>query len=525
MSIKNIRLGDYSGYDRTTQTVIPMQDAEVNYTAVINTSGYNISTGNVDNIDIPLVAGSDNNINLLITNTLKLTANNGFKFNGFSLWQSGDEPIALPQTVIEYELTDDEIDHYSGIVGFIVATEVGASTPPPLPTPQPLPTTDKTIRLGNEKVYNRDTQMVELVQNTPIEYTAELYTKQYNPDTQLFEEHTYPLTVGVDNVVGVLSEIVLRLRSNSGKRINQFTLGYDESNPIVMPMNDVDYTFNPDLVEIDKAEFIITTEGGGIIPPEPDMVNVENNYLTTPQEYTAFKNELYSIVAGESMSGEGLNPAKYPTSAYVTSTKLYPFKIPTIELGESVKIIAKESVMDSKGTAIKGNIITLDIGDIVIDRVHNNALDYLNVTAELFIPFYSGSVDLDINLVMGKTINVKYEIIVNSGDTTINISDKATGTVLNVLKTTVGGDFPLFNAVEQDELVFTPQQALNSVRTAYVILSVPDYSQGLPKSVNTGVLTGVTGDVSATDVKLESNAYADEKLMIESILSQGITIK
>ena len=383
----------------------------------------------------------------------------------------------------------------------------------------------KTIRLGNEKVYNRDTQMVELVQNVPIEYTAELYTKQYNPNTQLFEEHTYPLTVGVDNVVGVLSEIVLRLRSNSGKRINQFTLGYDDSNPIVMPKNDVDYTFNPDLVAIDKAEFIVTTEGGGIIPPEPDRVNVENNYLTTPQEYTAFKNELYSIVAGEGMSGEGLNPAKYPTSTYVTSTKLYPFKIPTLELGESVKIIAKESVMTSKGTAIKGNVITLDIGDIAINRVHNNALDYLNVTGELFLPFYSGSVDLDINLMMGKTINVKYEIIVNSGDTTINISDKATGTVLNVLKTTVGGDFPLFNAVEQDELVFTPQQALNSVRTAYVILSVPDYSQGLPKSIKTGLLTGVTGDVSATDVKLESNAYADEKLMIENILSQGITIK
>ena len=175
--------------------------------------------------------------------------------------------------------------------------------------------------------------MVELVQNAPIEYTAELYTKQYNPDTQLFEEHTYPLTVGVDNVVGVLSEIVLRLRSNSGKRINQFTLGYDDSNPIVTPKNDIDYTFNPDLVEIDTAEFIVTTEGGEIIPPEPDGVNVENNYLTTPQEYTAFKNELYSIVAGEGMSGEGLNPAKYPTSTYVTSTKLYPFKIPTSELG------------------------------------------------------------------------------------------------------------------------------------------------------------------------------------------------
>ena len=519
MTIKNIRLGDYSGYDRTSQSVIPIQDAEVNYTAVINTSGYNMDTQNVDNIDHPLTVGVNNNINLLTTNTLKLTANNGFKFDGFSLWQGGAEPISLPQTVIEYELTDAEMEHYSGIVGFIVTTEVGASTP------QPLPTTNKTIRLGNAKVYNRETQVVELVQNVPIEYTAELYTKQYNPSTQLFEEHTYPLTVGVDNVVGVLSEIVLRLRSNSGKRINQFTLGYDESNPIVMPKNDIDYTFNPDLVEIGTAEFIVTTEGGGIIPPEPDRVNVENNYLTTPEEYTAFKNELYSIVAGEGMSGEGLNPAKYPTSTYVTSTKLYPFKIPANELGESVKIIAKESVMTSKGKAIKGNVITLDIGDIVINRVHNNALDYLNVTGELFLPFYSGSVDLDINLMMGKTINVKYEIIVNSGDTTINISDKATGTVLNVLKTTVGGDFPLFNAVEQDELVFTPQQAINSVRTAYVILSVPDYSQGLPKSVKTGVLTGVTGDVSATDVKLESNAYADEKLMIENILSQGITIK
>jgi len=519
MAIKNIRLGDYSGYDSNSQTVIPMQDGAVNYTAVINTSGYNIDTQNVDNIDTPLVVGSDNNINLLTTNTLKLTANNGFKFNGFSLWQGGAEPITLPQTVIEYELTDEEIEHYSGVVGFIITTEVGE------PTPQPLPTTDKTIRLGNEKVYNQETQMVELVQNAPIEYTAEIYTKQYNPSTQLVEEYTHPLTVGVDNVVGVLSEIVLRLRSNSGKRINQFTLGYDESNPIVMPKNDIDYTFNPDLVEISKAEFIVTTEDGEIIPPEPDGVNVENNYLTTPEEYTAFKNELYSIVAGESMSGEGLNPAKYPTSTYVTSTKLYPFKIPALELGESVKIIAKESVMTSKGTAIKGNVITLDIGDIAIDRVHNNALDYLNVTGELFLPFYSGSVDLDINLMMGKTINVKYEIIVNSGDTTINISDKTTGTVLNVLKTTVGGDFPLFNAVEQDELVFTPQQALNSVRTAYVILSIPDYSQGLPKSVKTGVLTGVTGDVSATDVKLESNAYADEKLMIENILSQGITIK
>ena len=123
MTIKNIRLGDYSGYYYASQTVIPMQDAEVNYTTVINTSGYNINTGNVDNIDIPLVVGVNNNINLLTTNTLKLTANSGFKFNGFSLWQGGAEPISLPQTVIEYELTDVEMEHYSGIVGFIITTD------------------------------------------------------------------------------------------------------------------------------------------------------------------------------------------------------------------------------------------------------------------------------------------------------------------------------------------------------------------------------------------------------------------
>ena len=160
-----------------------------------------------------------------------------------------------------------------------------------------------------------------------------------------------------------------------------------------------------------------------------------------------------------------------------------------------------------------------------IPLTHNNALDFIGVTAELYLPFYTGSINIDPNILIGKQVKIVCEIVVNTGDTTINIYDNDANTIVDIVKTMIGGDFPLFNAVNQDLLQFTPQQALNPIRQAYIIISRPNYSQNTPKAQRTGTLVGVKGEVTIQDIDLITNAYADEKLMIENLISQGVIIK
>ena len=389
----------------------------------------------------------------------------------------------------------------------------------------------KWIRLGNTTVYNPSVQSKVAIQNTNINYTAKLTDTYYDVSSQMMKTDTYDLVVGQANNITYKGSLKLLLTCNTGFKFEAFEVGiYGDNTPLEMPrIEPIEYSFS--IASYDSGQnFIVKTMEHVVIPdpepePKPTQPKVENDYLLTEQEFIAFRSELYQIVEGESITNESQTATKYTSNQFVTSVKLYPFKIPLEQLGDAVSIKVKKTTMTAKATTIKNSVIVLDMGIIDIPLTHNNALDFIGVTAELYLPFYTGSINIDPNILIGKKVKIVCEIVVNTGDTTINIYDNSTNTIVDIVKTMIGGDFPLFNAVNQDLLQFTPQQALNPIRQAYIILSRPDYSQNTPKAQRTGNLVGVKGEVTIQDINLITNAYADEKLMIENLISQGVIIK
>lgn len=396
---------------------------------------------------------------------------------------------------------------------------------------------------NGEQVYDVDSQTTigQWVGDTTCK--AELSYSEMNFDTYQQAEVVKPLTLGGINAVELSgADITLKLTANEGFKFSSFeneedkgsvTENTEASVILLMPWSEFSGHYSKTFQY--KISLVSTggVGGGGDPDPDPDpepeltpiSATIENNYLLTPEQFKLFRKELYAIVEGESISSEFQKATAFKSNDFISGLRLYPFLIPSSEQTELKTIKIKDRTMTSQSMVLKDNIINLSLGLIEISKPFNNALDYLNVRGELFIPFYTGSIDLDLNLLMGETLKIDLEIVINTGDATINIIKVSDNTVVQILKSTVGGEFPLFNAVNQDQVVFTPQQALNSIRQAYILLSVPNYAQSKPTAERKGVLTSVTGDVKVSEIDLVSDAYADEKMTIESLLSQGIIIK
>ena len=381
---------------------------------------------------------------------------------------------------------------------------------------------------NGEKVYNRNTQTMVGSWEGGETCTAKISYSQMNWDTYQNETVEVPLTLGGLNPIDLSGvDISITLTANNGFKFTEFVdeqgLGVLSTNTETLKV--LDMAWSEFSGHYDKHyQFKVTLQESSVIPPDPDPVpslKIDNTYLLTEEQFNTFKTELYNIVEGESISDEFTNPAKFPSNTYVIATKLMPFTIPDSEKVSLARITVKQTLMEAQGIELKDNVLKVNLGSIEIPYSYNGgALDYMGVNAELFLPFYTGSIDLNADLIMGRTINIEYQTIINNGDTTINIYNDAG--LINTIKANVGGDFPLFNAVNQDELIFAPTQALNDIMKAYVLLTKPEYTGVQPKAQITDDLTQLHGDVQVLDHNISINAYADEKLMLDQMLSQGV---
>ena len=381
---------------------------------------------------------------------------------------------------------------------------------------------------NGEKVYDRNTQTVIGSWEGATTCTVKLSYTKMNPDTGQNETVEVPLVLGGLNPINLSGvDISIILTANNGFKFTEFldenglgTLSTDTDTVKVLNMAWSAFSgyYNK------THEFKVALTENSVNPPNPDpepSLKIDNTYLLSEEQFNTFKTELYNIVEGESISDEFTNPAKFPSNTYVIATKLIPFTIPESEKVELARIKVKQTLMQAQGIELKDNVLKVNLGSIEIPYSYNGgALDYMGVNAELFLPFYTGSIDLNADHIMGNTINIEYQTIINNGDTTINIYNHLG--LIDTIKTNVGGDFPLFNAVNQDELIFAPTQALNDIMKAYVLLTKPEYTGVKPKAQITNDLTQLHGDVQVLDHNISINGYADEKLMLDQMLSQGV---
>lgn len=265
-----------------------------------------------------------------------------------------------------------------------------------------------------------------------------------------------------------------------------------------------------------KYKFIeIVTEGG-----EPAEVNsVNNNYLVDKEQFQKFQTDVYDVVSVESVGGVP------PLTDFISSTRIYPFKIDVSNVAKDEQIKLRDRVFDS-APLLASDVVESLIGTFTIPAEYNNVLDFKDVEVSLFLPFYSGDIALEPQLVIGKSFLVKMFFNVSDGSATIVIEDDL-GVVFEIDNMVLGSDYPFFSKYYEGEKTdFRPAQALNKIDTSYILVKKPIYSGGIELVERTGDLLTVKGLVKVEENRLNSSGMtSDEFNKVVDILANGVYIK
>lgn len=356
---------------------------------------------------------------------------------------------------------------------------------------------------------------------------------EWDAETGLTPEKTYTVESGTE--LG----IILTPSFSRGK-IDLFVVNGFEFTGVNFPYeatftnNTVSYSFPDasyddipeDKEELDPSDemnryYIANTKTTGGIDPEPsdEPSTIANNYLVTKEELADFNKQIYNIVGFEQTEN-----AKTLITEYISAIRIYPFILPPENLYNRGKIKIKRSELNT-ATIINSDIITVDLGNINITRKYNNALDFINVKPELILPFCSGSINIAPEYLLGSTVNIQMKINIISGNTTINLKSDLIDGIFDVKTDSIGSDYPFYGRSDIVQKTFEPNQAVNNIDTAYIILETPIYTESVIKSKKEGLLTGVKGDVIIDSIKLNVLATTEEKDDLQYLLKNGVFIK
>lgn len=99
--------------------------------------------------------------------------------------------------------------------------------------------------------------------------------------------------------------------------------------------------------------------------------------------------------------------------AYITNIIKVFAPIPQ---GQTANVLLGGYDTDVSANVVLNDIVEVDCGAITVVGHYNNAMDYKNTVAELFLPLI-GFVSVDVNKIMSQTLSLIYKINVINGDT------------------------------------------------------------------------------------------------------------
>lgn len=204
-----------------------------------------------------------------------------------------------------------------------------------------------------------------------------------------------------------------------------------------------------------------------------------------------------------------------------------PFEIPEQHLISSV---IRLGVYDTKipTNLIDNYVLDFNIGNIKTPLKFNNALDYVNTTIELYLP-YVDMIELEPSYVLNETISITYTYNLYNGDVVVNIFSSKTGDKpFHSVQTNVSQNVPFLpteiygvNQANNIEMLFN-----NKIKQAkiHVIRNVPIINEfGIPVNA-TDTLSKFHGYSEVSSLKLNSQADDDEKNEIKRILIGGVVL-
>lgn len=216
-------------------------------------------------------------------------------------------------------------------------------------------------------------------------------------------------------------------------------------------------------------------------------------------------------------------PETVDFTRFINQIYRIPFNIPN-DLTEDVdKIEVGKYTVDVKTKQVNQDKLIIDGGSITIEPHYKNANDYSPIECVLYLPF-TKEVSLNINDIINHTINIKYNIDLLSGATTIIVSNEN-----NEIYT---GQFNISTSLEfyglyEDKVVNNLNSTyINDILQAYIklIYNRPIENLVSYETMEHGILKDYHGFTKISNINLQGTYNYSEVTEINELLKQGVFI-
>ena len=216
-------------------------------------------------------------------------------------------------------------------------------------------------------------------------------------------------------------------------------------------------------------------------------------------------------------------PETVDFTRFINQIYRIPFNIPN-DLTEDVdKIEVGKYTVDVKTKQVNQDKLIIDGGSITVEPHYKNSNDYSPIECVLYLPF-TKEVSLNINDIINHTINIKYNIDLLSGATTIIVSNEN-----NEIYT---GQFNISTSLEfyglyEDKVVNKLNSTyINDILQAYIklIYNKPIENLVSYETMEHGILKDYHGFTKISNINLQGTYNYNEVTEINELLKQGVFI-
>ena len=216
-------------------------------------------------------------------------------------------------------------------------------------------------------------------------------------------------------------------------------------------------------------------------------------------------------------------PETVDFTRFINQIYRIPFTIPTDLTTDINNIQVGKYSVDVKTKQVNQDKLIIDGGNITIEPHYKNANDYSPIECVLYLPF-TKEVSLNINDIINHTINIKYNIDLLSGATTIIVSNEN-----NEIYT---GQFNISTSLEfyglyEDKVVNRLNSTyINDILQAYIklIYNKPIENLVSYETMEHGVLKDYHGFTKISNINLQGTYNYNEMIEIKELLKQGVFI-
>lgn len=200
-----------------------------------------------------------------------------------------------------------------------------------------------------------------------------------------------------------------------------------------------------------------------------------------------------------------------------------PFNIPNDLTTDINNVQVGKYTVDVKTKQVNQDKLIIDGGSITVEPHYKNSNDYSPIDCVLYLPF-TKEVSLNINDIINHTINIKYNIDLLSGATTIIVSNEN-----NEIYT---GQFNISTSLEfyglyEDKVVNNLNSTyINDILQAYIklIYNKPIENLVSYETMEHGILKDYHGFTKISNINLQGTYNYSEVTEINELLKQGVFI-